>query len=154
MGFRVTEVMRGTHERCDGLPPSGAQPFAFRVTWGPDRLLEWFNPASQRFLWQRLEGEVLAGGLTSDWAPCRGTLALEYFGRRRIRYELDFTGPSRGVLRFVGEKVNIRPWNLLVSHTTCTGTITDLATGRLVSTAVVTFRLRDLPRMLLSARWA
>lgn len=153
MGFRVTEVMRGTHERRDGQPPSGPQPFALRVTWGPDRLREWLDPTSPRFLWQRLEGEVLAGGLVEGWVPCRGTLSLEYLGRRRIRYELDFEGPE-GVLRFAGEKVNIRPWNLLVSHTTCTGTITDLATGRLVSTVVVTFRLRDLPRMLLSARWA
>lgn len=153
MGFRVTEVMSGTHERCDGQGPRGPRPFAFRVTWGPDRLIDWANPASDRFLWQPLEGEVSAGGLCDGWAPCRGTLALEYFGRRRIRYELDFEAPG-GVLRFVGEKVNIRPWNLLVSHTTCTGTITELATGRLVSSAVVTFRLRDLPRLLLSTRWA
>lgn len=153
MGFRVTEVMRGTHERCDGQPPAGPQPFVFRVTWGPDRLRDWVNPISGRFLWQELEGEVQAGGLCDAWTRCRGTLALEYFGRRRIRYELDFEAGG-GVFRFVGEKVNIRPWNLLVSHTTCTGTITELATGKLISTAVVTFRLRDLPRMLLSTRWA
>ena len=150
MGFRITETMRGTHELREG--PPGPQPFAFRVTWGPDRLRDWVNPVSDRFLWQPLEGQVLAGGLC-DWTPCRGTLALEYFARRRIRYELDFD--VRGVVhRFVGEKVNIRPWNLLVSHTTCTGAITELATARLVSTVVVTFRLRDLPAMVLSTRWA
>lgn len=150
MGFRVTETMSGTHELRDG--PPGAQPFAFRVTWGPDKLREWVDPTNDRFLWQRLEGQVMAGGLC-DWTPCRGTLALEYLTRQRIRYDLDFE--VRGVVhRFVGEKVNIRPWNLFVSHTTCTGTVTELATGRLVSTAVVTFKLRDLPRMVLSTRWA
>lgn len=152
MGFRVTEVMRGTHERRDD-GAAGPGRFAFRVTWGPDRLLEWANPTSERFLWQPLEGEVLAEGLTDGWVPCRGTLSLEYVGRRRIRYEMDFEAGG-AVHRFVGEKVNIRPWNLLVSHTTATGTITELASGRLVSSVVATFRLRDLPRMLLSTRWA
>lgn len=149
MGFRVTEVMRGTHDPVEG---GGPLPFEFEVTWGPDRLGAWLDPRSARFLWQTLEGRVRAGGLC-DWTPCKGTLALEYFARRRIRYELDFEVGGR-VHRFVGEKVDIRPWNLLVSHTTCTGTIVDLASGRLVSSAVVTFRLRHLPRMVLSTRWA
>ena len=152
MGFRTTEAMQGTHEFRDGRTPAGPFPFEFRVTWGPDRLGPWLDPTSPRFLWQPLEGEVLAGGLCG-WTPCKGTLALEYLGRRRIRYELDFEVDGT-VYRWVGEKVDIRPWNLLVSHTTCHGTLTELATGKLVSTAVVTFRLRDLPRMLLSTRWA
>lgn len=150
MGFRVTEVMSGTHELKDG--PPGPRPFSFRVTWGPDRLAEWANPLGAGFLLQPLEGELTAEGLC-ERARCKGTLTLEYLGRRRIRYELDFVAGG-APHRFVGEKVNIRPWNLLVSHTTCTGTIVELATGKLVSTAVVTFRLRDLPKMLLSLRWA
>jgi hypothetical protein len=150
VGFRITEVMSGTHELRDG--PPGPRPFSFDVTWGPDRLGEWANPFGAGFLWQPLEGRLTAEGLC-ERARCKGTLTLEYFARRRIRYELDFE--AGGVPhRFVGEKVNIRPWNLLVSHTTCTGTIVELATGRLVSTAVVTFKMRTLPSFLLSLRWA
>ncbi len=146
MGFRIHEVMEGTHEFRDGRDDGRAHPFAFRLRWGPDRLRDFFNPASPRFMWLR------AGGLC-DWTPCRGTLDLEYLGRRRIRYTLDLEVEGTPY-RFVGDKVDIRPWNLPVSHTTCHGTLTDLATGKLISTSVTKFRLRTLPSFLTSLRWA
>ena len=37
-GFRAREQMRGHHEFHDGWGPAGRLPFAFRVSWGPDRV--------------------------------------------------------------------------------------------------------------------
>jgi len=152
MGFRIREVMTGTHEFQDGREPAGSQPFRFRVTWGPERVLDWANPLSDRFLWQELEGEVLAGGLC-DWTPCRGTLELQYFSRGRIRYCFDFR-VDEVTYHYVGEKVHIRPWNLLFSHTTCFGTLTELESGKLVSTSLVHFKAQHLPQFLATLRWA
>jgi len=152
MGFRTRELMSGEHEFRAGHGPAGRHPFAFRVKWGPDRLGEWLNPLGDRFLWNELEGEILVGGLC-DWTPCRGTLDLEYFGPRRIRYTFDLEVAGK-TYRYVGDKVDIRAWNLPVSHTTCFGTLVELATGTLVSTSVTRFKMRHLPSMLLSTRWA
>ena len=51
--------------------------------------------------------------------------------------------------RYVGEKTNLRLWNLAVTHTTCYGVVTERRTGKLVSTGTTLFHLRDLPRLLL-----
>ena len=144
MGFRVTETMRGWHELRDG--PGGRLPFEFSARWGPDRFSEWIDPRKPTFLWQELDGEVSAGGLCNR-APCHGTLHLRYFPDRAIRYDFDFDADGVGY-HYSGEKVNLLPWNLLVSHTTCYGVVTARATGRLVSTGVTLFRLRDLPSFL------
>ncbi len=151
MGFRIREVMTGTHEFQDGRQPSGSQPFRFRVAWGPERMLAWLNPLSDQFLWQELEGEVQVGGLC-DWTPCRGTLELQYFSRGRIRYSFDFRVDDV-TYHYIGEKVHIRPWNLPFSHTTCFGTLTELESGKLVSTSLVHFKLHHLPGFLTTLRW-
>lgn len=147
MGFRAREIMRGHHEFHDGYGPAGRHPFAFRARWGPDRVRDWLDPRKPSFLWQELEGEVLAGGLSDGWAPCAGTLHLQYLPERRIRYDFDFDVGGR-TYHYVGDKQNIRLWNLLVSHTTCYGVVTERGTGRLVSTGVTLFHFRDLPRLL------
>lgn len=146
MGFRAQELMRGWHEFADGAGPPGRQPFEFRVRWGPDSLRDWLNPRGPGFLWQELEGSVLPGGL-AGWTPCQGTLQLEYFGPRRIRYDFDFDVDG-ATYHYRGEKTNLRWWNLAVTHTTCYGVVTERRTGRLVSTGTTLFRLRDLPRLL------
>ena len=147
MGFRARELMRGWHEFADGAGPPGRQPFSFRASWGPDSIRDWLNPTRPTFLWQELEGTVSAGGLCAD-APCRGTLELDYFRRRRIRYDFDFDVAGT-TYRYVGEKTNLRLWNLAVTHTTCYGVVTERRTGKLVSTGTTLFHLRDLPRLLL-----
>jgi hypothetical protein len=147
VGFRTREVMRGWHELADGEGPPGRHPFEFRARWGPDSIRDWLDPRKPTFLWQELDGEVLAGGLC-DWTPCQGTLHLQYVPERRIRYDFDFQVGER-VLRYVGEKTNLRLWNLAVTHTTCYGVVTDRRTGKLVSTGTTLFHLRDLPRLLL-----
>lgn len=152
MGFRIRETMSGRHEFAPGMGPPGRHPFAFHLSWGPDRLADWLNPLNERFLWQEVEGEVEAGGLC-DRTPCRGTLSLDYFRGSRIRYTFDFKVGDMAY-RFSGEKSNLRPWNLAVTHTTCFGTIVELESGKLVSTSVTEFKLRDLPSFLLSTRWS
>ena len=47
-------------------------------------------------------------------------------------------------LRFVGEKREIRPWNLHRTHTTCYAEVRELASDALISRAVVRFALREL----------
>lgn len=151
MGFRAREVMRGHHEFVEGGGPPGRHPFAFRATWGPDRLRDWLDPRKPTFLWQPLQGEVLAGGLC-DWTPCAGSLHLQYWPQRRIRYAFEFD--VDGIrYRYLGDKVDLRLWNLAVSHTTCTHALTEQRSGRLVATGVTRFHLRDLPA-LLTPRWA
>lgn len=146
MGFRAREVMRGHHEFVDGMGPAGRHPFVFRARWGPDRIRDWLDPRGPTFLWQELEGSVLAGGLC-DWTPCRGSLHLQYWPQRRIRYlfEFDVAGVR---YRYRGDKTNLRWWNLAVSHTTCSHALTEEPSGRLVSTGVTLFHLRDLPGLL------
>lgn len=151
VGFHTREEMVGVHrfESDFGLPCNHPLPFHFEVTWGFDDLLQWLRPG-YGFLLSDLYGQVTVGGLATN-VPCLGTLELRYFSDRTLRYDFEFTANARRY-RFVGEKVNIRWWNLPVSHTTCFGRITEAATGRLVSTAVVFFRLRTIPRFLLSSR--
>ncbi len=72
---------------------------------------------------------------------------LRYVPDRAIRYVFEFDAGGRP-LRYEGTKENLRPWNLLVSHTTCFGTVTEVRTGRLVSRGVTFFRFRDLPGLL------
>ncbi len=141
--------MRGTHEFHEGYGPDGAWPFAFRVTWGPKSLRSWLSPRSDDFMRGELRGEVMAGGLC-EWTPCEGTIELDYIREHRIRYDFRFRAAGKA-LRFVGDKKNIKAWNLPVSHTTCFGVITEAASHRLVSTSVSLFRFRDLPAFI--AAW-
>ncbi len=152
LGFATDEIMSGHHRFEPGAGPAGELPFEFRVTWGPPDLFRWLDPADERFMRHDLAGVVTVGGWGED-IPCQVSLELRYFTEHRIRYrfELEHEGMA---YRFVGEKVNIKLWNLPVSHTTCFGRMTELQTGRLVSTSVTHFRMRTLPAFLLSFRFA
>jgi hypothetical protein len=123
----------------------------FRVLWGTRHLWPYLRPGSPAFLSNFLEGTVTVGGLIQA-APCRGTLDLLYFKEGKIRYTFDFKGPSGTPYRYVGEKVNIRPWNLHRTHTTCYGAITDLSTGKDISKSTLYFKLGTLPAFLGSFR--
>ncbi len=152
LGFQMEEVMVGEHEFEAGMGPPGKHPMEFKVTWGPENITSWINPGSPDFLTQPLQGVVTVGGLCYD-APCRGTLKLAYFTERKIRY--DFAFKVRGKdYRFIGEKVNILPWNLPVSHTTCFGILKEKETGKLVSRSVTYFKLKHAPSFLTSFRLA
>ncbi len=150
VGFQMDERMAGEHEFAFGQGPAGKHKLEFQVTWGPKNVARWLTPGSQEFLTQPLSGTITVEGLCAA-APCTGTLELRYFGDHLIRYTFDFEAGGRK-LRYVGEKRDIRPWNLHVTHTTCYGRITEVETGALVSTSVTRFRLSALPRFLLSLR--
>ena len=152
LGFATDEVQTGYHRFEPGMGPAGELPFELRVTWGPPSLLRWIDPADEEFMLHQLEGTVSIGGWADD-IPCRGTLELLYVTKHLIRYT--FTFEHEGVeYRYVGEKVNIKLWNLPVSHTTCFGRTTEAESGKLISTAVTVFRMRTLPAFLGSFRFA
>jgi len=150
-GFSMDEVMTGTHEFAPGAGPEGTLPFEFRVRWGAQDMSEFLNPLGEKFMVSGMEGTVSVGGLCED-APCRGTLELRYFKDQKIRYTFEF-GARDATYLFVGEKVNILPWNLATSHTTCFGTLTDDA-GQLISRSLTFFRLRTAPAFLASFKLA
>ena len=147
----MDEVMEGTHHFVNGSGPAGEHEMIFRVTWGTRHLLPYLNPWGKSFLSNFLEGSVTVGGLVQD-APCRGTLDLLYFTEGKIRYTFDFKGPDGKPYRYVGEKTDIRPWNLHRTHTTCYGTITELASGKEISKSITYFKLSSAPAFVMSMR--
>ena len=151
-GFRIDEVMTGEHEFEPGLGPDGKHFFEFAVTWGAPSTIAFLRPSSGSFFSADLEGSVTVGGLC-ERAPCKGTLELKYFTERKIRYTFDFGVEGTGY-QFVGEKVNILPWNLPVSHTTCFGTLKESESGKLISRSVTFFKLHKAPSFLHSFRLA
>ncbi len=152
LGFSMDEVMSGSHEFEPGMGPPGRHPFEFRVTWGPRNIFHWANPLNEEFMTQPLSGTVTVGGMCYR-VPCDGTLELAYFTEGKIRYTFDFSVDGKAY-HFVGEKVNIRPWNLPVSHTTCFGTLVEKETGKLVSRSVTYFKLWRSASFLASLRLA
>ena len=150
LGFQLDELMIGSHRFEPDFGPPEDHPMEFHVTWGPKHIRPWLNPYSKDFLHQDLEGHVTIGGLC-DSVPCKGTLELNYFGEHRIRYVFDFQVDGKEY-QYVGEKVNIQPWNLPVSHTTCYGVVTEKESGRLVSKSVLFFRLSTALSFLTSFR--
>ncbi len=149
IGFALDEVMRGYHEFVAAEGEPGKHPFLFKVQWGHQNLLDAVGRLGARTECH-LAGTVSAGGLCEN-SPCEGRLVLDYRGTHTIRYEFAFAANGQQ-LRYTGEKVNIRPWNLPVSHTTCFGTIIREADGALISRGVAFFRLSTLPSFLASFR--
>ena len=94
---------------------------------------------------------VTVGGLVND-APCRGTLDLAYFTEAKIRYTFDFRDDEGTPYRYIGEKVNLRPWNLHKTHTTCYGTIVNLKTNKEVSKSILYFKFETIPEFMASFR--
>lgn len=152
VGFVMDETMSGHHTFEPGQGPSGTLPFVFKGTWGPRDLVKWINPFGGQFMVQPMKGWITAGGLCEK-APMSGTLELAYFTEGKIRYTFDFSAKGK-MYRYVGEKVNIRPWNLPVSHTTCFGTLVEKESGRLVSRSVTFFKLHTTPAFMASLRFS
>ena len=150
-GFHMNEAMSGVHEFEPRYGEPGKRKMEFRVRWGTDRLSRWLNPLGREFMLSDLEGAVTIDGLCVD-APCHGTLHMRYFKDATLRYTFEFQ-VSGVPYRYVGEKVHLRPWNLVWSHTTCFGRLVRTDTGELVSTSVTHFRLRSAPRFLASVRF-
>lgn len=150
VGFRIDEAMIGEHEFEPKFGSPEKRPMEFRVTWGPRHISQWANPAHRRFMVSELEGVVTIDGLCHH-TPCTGSLELRYLKDHSIRYTFGFKEGSQSY-KYIGEKINIRLWNLPRSHTTCFGRLILASTGELVSTSVTYFRLRSLLRFIASAR--
>jgi hypothetical protein len=151
VGFLADEIMSGTHRFIGDAGPPGEHPMRFKVTWGSRRLERFLNPLGDGFMTSDLDGTVTVGGLV-DEAPCRGRLDLLYFSEAKIRYSFTFGDVCGRAYGYVGEKVDIRPWNLHRTHTTCYGTITRGDTGGVISRSTLHFRFLTLPAFLLSFR--
>ena len=150
-GFRMTEVMTGQHEFAHGQGPEGERFMEFVVDWGTRDLKAWLDPSNACFMFNELSGVVTIEGLC-DNSPCSGSLELLYFTEASIRYTFYFQTYDM-LYKYVGQKTNIKPWNLPWSHTTCQGILTRLDTGKVVSTSVTHFRLRTIPAFLRSFRF-
>ena len=147
MKLSIKETMKGTHEFSD---EPGEYEFEFNVTWGLDDIKSLAKDLKDRVLRFYLDGTITVGGLCED-VPCEGTLELRYFKDGKIKY--DFAFEHDGIFySYIGEKVNIRPWNLLFSHTTCFGTITEIMSGRLISRSVTHFEAKSVPGFISSFR--
>lgn len=153
MGFSMTEIMEGVHHFSpDYSDDTSERAMKFEVVWGSMSMTEFLNPASPNFLTATLKGEVSIEGLCEK-ALCAGTLKLNYFVDNTIEYNFtfqDFTGIR---YYYTGKKVNIKPWNLPTSHTTCFGTVVEEGTGKLVSTSTTFFKFKRIPSFLLSLRY-
>jgi hypothetical protein len=148
VGFSMDEVMKGTHTFEPGMGPEGKFYLGFKVNWGTKDLFKWLNPFDKNFLTHQLEGNITVAGLCEE-AECSGTLKLAYFTEKSIRYTIYFSANGKDY-KYIGEKVNILPWNLPVSHTTCFGVLIEKDSGKLVSRSVVYFNLLSIPSFLWS----
>lgn len=157
LGFRIEERMSGSHRYRRDFPAGGVaageeRPLELHARWGHPRLLGFLSPASGEFLTARLEGSLDAGGLCQA-APISGTLELRYFVDATIRYRFELDGADGARYRFLGEKSEIRPWNLHRTHTLCRGTIARAdADAEVLSDVSVRFDLGQLPAFLTSFR--
>lgn len=145
-GFVIHEIMSGEHEFLEGAGPCGRHRFEFKVDWGPKNLIDFMNPAADKFMLSELAGTVTIGGMCENM-PVYGTLQLRYFQDQKIRYTFDFSVDGEPY-RYVGEKQQIYPWNLPYSHTTCFGEVKNLRTGKVISKSVTHFDMHDLPEFL------
>lgn len=151
LGFKLDEVMAGTHQFTDDKNEKGGLPFHFSLTWGNKNLLQFLNPFSREFFFSEAMGVITIGGLI-DKAECRGSLRMLYFSEGKIRYDLTFKDDQGTPYRYVGQKVNIRPWNFYKTHFICHGSVTNLNTGKPISNSIVLFPYREILPFICSFR--
>lgn len=150
VGFKIREEMSGTHRFTEESQMDGTHPMRFEAEWGPSSLREWLNPSGEKFLRHPMTGIVSVGGLCLD-EEFSGFMALKYFEDASIRYEFTFEVNGTNY-RYVGEKTNLRPWNLHRTHTTLNGTLTVRDSETVISESTLYFKLNSLPSMLGSFR--
>jgi hypothetical protein len=129
MGFGFEETMSGTWTR-DGVE----RPFSFTVRIRSGRLRDF-----RRHQRAEMEGTVDASGLATG-RPLQGTLLMQPFLGRVLRYEFDFTGDDGQPYRFAGQK-DIRWLSPVRTWTELPGDVTDGA-GKVVGRALTRFDLK------------
>ncbi len=128
-GFKFDETMSGTYAPIGA--PESAKPFAFSVRAHTESAARTLKTGTTY-----LQGTVRADGLAHSSAA-EGTLV---FSRRRLRYELEFSGDDGERYRFEGEK-RLRFPNLIRSMTLLQGDIVNGA-GGVVASAELEFDVR------------
>ncbi|MDD5712249.1 MAG: hypothetical protein PHY31_05750 [Smithellaceae bacterium] len=151
VGFKMDEYMVGTHRFSPGVGPVGEYPLRLDLTWGSESIGKFFSPSSGECMKSEARGTITVGGMV-DRAPCAGTLEMFYFSKRMIRYDVTFGDTKGRTYRYVGDKVNIRPWNILKTHFTCYGTITELESAVEISRSLIKFPYREAIPFALSFR--
>jgi|GEM_PF-490473 len=152
VGFAMDETMAGTHPCVEAGQPGRDLPMSFTLNWGTKDLRTFLDPRSKEtFCTADAKGHVSIAGLV-EGADCTGTLELRYFPEAKIRYKFSFKGKRGKKFHYVGEKINLRPWNLHRTHTTCYGTLYATRTGQEVSKSITYFRFSMLPAFLMSFR--
>jgi hypothetical protein len=148
IGFEMEEVMSGTHRFVNDAGPPGEFPMEYRLHWGHEDVLTFFNPFAGEFMTNRAYGTVTIGEFVQE-APCEGTLELLYVTEAKIRYRFTFRKDGK-TYEYVGEKIDLRPWNIHRTHTTCYGTLYEQESGKEISRSVTYFRLATLPSFMAS----
>lgn len=150
LNVRIDELMSGEHEFINGYGPKGKRPFSFRVSWGPKETSSFLFPGSGDFMVADLKGVVNIDGMDNN-IPCSGKLEFKYIEEQKIRYTFDFKHDDKFYL-FIGEKRNIYPWNLPISHTTCYGEVIEKESGTIISKSITHFHMDTLFEFLGSVR--
>lgn len=151
-GFAIQERMEGEGWLDFGSIElnRGTDPIYFDVVWGTKSIANllynaYKNNGNMEFC---LKGYINFGPVTyGRELPCEGHLTINYL-QGFIQYVIIFTQNGKEY-RYLGEKVNIKLWNLLTSHTTCFGIVTD-SCGQLFHRSVTHFRLSSIPKFISS----
>lgn len=149
IGFQITEKMEGYH-RFMSDPFEKQRHMEFSANWGTADIASWLDPDNGLFGINLLNGTVTIEGLCEN-AAMSGTLLLKYLDNNSIVYLFSFIVDNKDVYTYVGEKVNIKLWNLLTSHTTCHGILLD-KNNKVVSTSTTFFKLKNLFSLLKSLK--
>ncbi len=151
IGFKIDELMTGSHHFNDKNDPNIDKPMNFNLTWGNKNIINFLNPFSNEFLFGEARGIITVNGLVEK-AKCEGSIKLLYFTERKIRYELIFKDDNGKSYKYIGEKRNLWPWNLYKTHVTCYGSLIDSESGDNISESITYFPYRKLIPFLLSFR--
>lgn len=141
-GFEFTEVMEGYHYMPAVKKES--MPLKFTLKWGTENLKDTLNPNSNRYLQFAAAGILEADGIVTGGTRTFGLIHLNY-PENIIQYMLQFKSAERPPVNdyvLVGEKMNIKWYNLPYSHTTCYTTIVNGA-DQLISRGVAFFKMKN-----------
>ena len=138
-GFQFTETMAG-HYTHDGKE----LPISFSATARADSVWQFLKDRMAT-----LEGVVEAEGLATS-SPMHGTITIDPFIGRVIRYSFEFHAADGKAYRFEGQK-DVTPTAPVASMTTLPAEITD-EKGRRYAEALMHFEARHLLPFLASWR--
>ena len=135
---KTSEYGVGKHRILTEDKAMNEKPIRFDLDLIVDSFSDFCNsaPGNETYGVIDCQGFFHADGLVRR-SKCYGKLELRVFSEKKLRYTLFFDGENGRHYKYVGEKVNISPWNLMISFFTCYGTIYDSETLAHVSESTV-----------------